>query len=169
MLQIGREEDRGAIVGLANSVGSVSRMLAPTAVGVCQEYGVRVPGYFSAVLALGAAGVALFCCWNLKCTNESPSAVIDRTYYQLFIPTFSLHSHVILHNNYASLLVFTFSSTLMNNNLVQLRSDARTQLPGFDYVWRQTTARMPTYNVNGPSSHAHRGRGQSAVKWSSSS
>ena len=72
MLQRGIEEEKGAIVGLANSVGSVSRMLAPTVVGICQEYGVRVPGYVSAALALGAAGIALVCYLN------SPSPEIEK-------------------------------------------------------------------------------------------
>ena len=72
MLQRGTEEEKGAIVGLANSVGSVSRMLAPTVVGICQEYGVRVPGYVSAALALGAAGIALVCYLN------SPSPEIEQ-------------------------------------------------------------------------------------------
>ena len=65
MLHRGREEN-GAIVGLANSISSVSRMLAPTIVGVSQEYSVTVPGYLSLVLALGAAGVSFGCYWNLK-------------------------------------------------------------------------------------------------------
>ena len=59
MLQRGREEEKGAIVGLANSMSSVSRMLAPSIVGVSQEYSVELAGYLSAVLALVAAGVVL--------------------------------------------------------------------------------------------------------------
>ena len=59
MLQRGREEEKGAIVGLANSMSSVSRMLAPSIVGVSQEYSVEFAGYLSAVLALSAAGVVL--------------------------------------------------------------------------------------------------------------
>ena len=59
MLQRGREEEKGAIVGLANSMSSVSRMLAPSIVGVSQEYSVELAGYLSAVLALIAAGVVL--------------------------------------------------------------------------------------------------------------
>ena len=59
MLQRGREEEKGAIVGLANSMSSVSRMLAPSIVGVSQEYSVELAGYLSAVLALLAAGVVL--------------------------------------------------------------------------------------------------------------
>ena len=59
MLERGREEEKGAIVGLANSMSSVSRMLAPSIVGVSQEYSVEFAGYLSSVLALLAAGVVL--------------------------------------------------------------------------------------------------------------
>ena len=58
MLHRGGDAEKGAIVGLTNSISSISRMLAPTIVGVCQEYSVTVPGYLSSVLALGAAGVS---------------------------------------------------------------------------------------------------------------
>lgn len=71
MLHRGREEEKGAIVGLANSISSTSRMLAPTIVGVSQEYSVAVPGYLSAVLALGAAVVSFACYWNLKPNTTS--------------------------------------------------------------------------------------------------
>ena len=66
MLQRGREKGKGAIVGLANSITSISRMLAPTIVGVSQEYSVDLPGYISAVLAVAAAGVAISCYCYLK-------------------------------------------------------------------------------------------------------
>ena len=64
MLQRGRAEEKGALVGLANSITSISRMLAPSIVGVSQEYSVELPGYLGAVLALLAAGVALVYCWD---------------------------------------------------------------------------------------------------------
>ena len=64
MLQRGGAEDRGAIVGLANSVSSISRMLAPSMVGISQEYSVKLPGYLSATLALAAAGITLVYCWS---------------------------------------------------------------------------------------------------------
>ena len=66
MLQRGRDKEKGAIVGLANSITSISRMLAPTVVGVSQEYSVDLPGYVSAALSVGAAGVALSCYCYLK-------------------------------------------------------------------------------------------------------
>lgn len=75
MIHRGREEEKGAIVGLANSISSISRMLAPTIVGVSQEYSVTVPGYLSLVLALGAAGVSFACYWNLK--PKTTSAEVD--------------------------------------------------------------------------------------------
>ena len=72
MLQRGRAEEKGALVGLANSISSISRMLAPSIVGVSQEYSVELPGYLSAVLALLAAGVALVYCWG-----QSATATLD--------------------------------------------------------------------------------------------
>lgn len=60
MLNRGREEEKGAIVGLANSMSSVSRMLAPSIVGVSQDYSIAFAGYLSAALALVAAGVVLY-------------------------------------------------------------------------------------------------------------
>ena len=60
MLERGKEEEKGAIVGLANSMSSVSRMLAPSIVGVSQEYSVEFAGYLSALLALVAAGLVLY-------------------------------------------------------------------------------------------------------------
>ena len=60
MLHRGREEEKGAIVGLANSMSSVSRMLAPSIVGFSQDYSIEFAGYLSAALALVAAAVALY-------------------------------------------------------------------------------------------------------------
>ena len=54
MLQKGRENERGAIIGLANAMSSVSRMLAPTVVGFAQEYSVELAGYFGALIACTA-------------------------------------------------------------------------------------------------------------------
>ena len=71
MLQRGRAEEKGAIVGLANSISSISRMLAPSIVGISQEYSVRLPGYLSAVLALAASGVALVYCWGQDKTTTT--------------------------------------------------------------------------------------------------
>ena len=75
MLQRGRAEERGAIVGLANSISSISRMLAPSIVGISQEYSVKLPGYLSAVLALAASGVALVYCLgqDAKPNTDKPS------------------------------------------------------------------------------------------------
>lgn len=52
MLERGREDEKGAIIGLGNSMSSVGRMLAPSIVGVGQEYGSEVIGYVSTVLAM---------------------------------------------------------------------------------------------------------------------
>ena len=62
ILQRGRAEEKGAIVGLANSISSISRMIAPSIVGISEEYSVRLPGYLSAVLALATA---CWCCADL--------------------------------------------------------------------------------------------------------
>ena len=74
MLQRGRAEEKGAIVGLANSISSISRMLAPSIVGISQEYSVRLPGYLSAVLALAASGVAL-----VYCLGQEAKTTPDKT------------------------------------------------------------------------------------------
>ena len=72
MLHRGREEEKGALVGLANSMSSLSRMLAPSIVGVIQDYSVEMAGYLSAVLALLAAGVVL-----LNPIEQNPSSNYD--------------------------------------------------------------------------------------------
>lgn len=78
MLQRGKEEEKGAIVGLSSSISSISRMLAPTIVGVSQEYSVGLPGYLSAILAVGAAGVALSCYCYLQ--TRPTSVEVDDNY-----------------------------------------------------------------------------------------
>ena len=55
MLQRGRGGDEGAILGFKNSLSSLCRMLAPSVVGVAQEYGSRTGGYLSVLLSLMAA------------------------------------------------------------------------------------------------------------------
>ena len=50
-LQRAREDEKGAIIGLSNSINSVSRMLAPTIVGLAQEYSSEMAGYISSGLA----------------------------------------------------------------------------------------------------------------------
>ena len=57
MLERGSPEERGAIIGLGNSINSLSRMLAPTLVGLAQEFGTETAGYLAALLALLAATV----------------------------------------------------------------------------------------------------------------
>ena len=52
--------EQGSIMGLANSMNSVSRMLAPSIVGVSQEYMLSLLDILSALLALAAAGLVLF-------------------------------------------------------------------------------------------------------------
>ena len=79
MLQRGREEEKGAIIGLANSISSISRMLAPSIVGVSQEYSVELSGYLSAVLALVAAGVVLVCYWGLTDLQDPTSMYIRKS------------------------------------------------------------------------------------------
>ena len=58
-LERGREDERGAIIGLGNSISSLSRMLAPSLVGLAQEYSTEATGYLSFVLALMATGASL--------------------------------------------------------------------------------------------------------------
>ena len=60
MLKRGREDEKGAIIGLANSTSSVSRMLAPSIVGVVQEFSSEAVGYLSAGLAAVTVGMLLF-------------------------------------------------------------------------------------------------------------
>ena len=60
MLERGREDERGAIIGLGNSISSLSRMLAPSIVGLAQEYSTEAAGYLSFVLALTATGISLW-------------------------------------------------------------------------------------------------------------
>jgi len=56
-LQRAREDEKGAIIGLSNSINSVSRMLAPTIVGLAQEQSSEMPGYVSSGLSLVAVAV----------------------------------------------------------------------------------------------------------------
>lgn len=55
MLERGQENEKGAIIGMGNSVSSIARMLAPSIVGVGQEYGSEAIGYLCSGLA--AVGV----------------------------------------------------------------------------------------------------------------
>ena len=54
VLQHGRDDEKGAIIGFLTSLTSVPRMLAPTVLGIAQEYGSRTAGLVSASLALVA-------------------------------------------------------------------------------------------------------------------
>ena len=56
-LQRTREDEKGAIIGLSSSINSVSRMLAPTLVGLAQEQSSEMPGYVSSGLSLVAVAV----------------------------------------------------------------------------------------------------------------
>jgi len=56
-LQRAREDEKGAIIGLSNSINSVSRMLAPTIMGLAQEQSSEMPGYISSGLSLVAVAV----------------------------------------------------------------------------------------------------------------
>lgn len=54
MLESGRPDEKGAILGFTYSLSSISRMLAPSVVGVAQEFGSLVCACFAAFLALAA-------------------------------------------------------------------------------------------------------------------
>lgn len=59
MLALGRADEKGAILGFSYSLTSFSRMLAPSIVGVAQEFGSMACCWFAAILALaGLVGVA---------------------------------------------------------------------------------------------------------------
>ena len=55
MLSRVSEEEKGAVIGLSNSISSGSRMLSPGLVGVAQEFSNELAGYVSAGLAMTAA------------------------------------------------------------------------------------------------------------------
>ena len=57
MLLKGQEDQRGEIIGLGDSVASVSRMVGPSMVGLLQEGGVATAGYAGSGLACAAAMV----------------------------------------------------------------------------------------------------------------
>eukprot|EP00731_Ephydatia_muelleri_P017076 Em0010g174a len=57
MLLKGQEDQRGEIIGLGDSVASVSRMVGPSIVGLLQEGGVATAGYAGSGLACAAAMV----------------------------------------------------------------------------------------------------------------
>lgn len=54
MLESGRPDEKGAILGLTYSLSSISRMLAPSVVGVAQEFGSLACCSLAAMLALAA-------------------------------------------------------------------------------------------------------------------
>ena len=60
MLERGRADEKGAIIGLGNSISSFSRMLAPIIVGLTQEYSTEATGYLSFILALTATAISLY-------------------------------------------------------------------------------------------------------------
>ena len=51
-LRRGREDERGAIVGLTGSIAAFSRTLAPALVGMLQEVNSNLPGYFASIFSL---------------------------------------------------------------------------------------------------------------------
>ena len=55
MLSRVTEGEKGAVIGLNNSINSVSRMFSPSLVGVAQEFSNELAGYVSAGLAMVAA------------------------------------------------------------------------------------------------------------------
>ena len=55
MLSRVMEEEKGAVIGLSNSISSGSRMLSPGLVGVAQEFSNELAGYVSVGLAMTAA------------------------------------------------------------------------------------------------------------------
>ena len=57
MLERGRPDERGAIIGVGAAMASVSRMLAPGIVGVAQEYGSETVGYICTGLTILAVTV----------------------------------------------------------------------------------------------------------------
>lgn len=57
MLMKGQEDQRGMIIGMGDSVASVSRMVGPSVVGLLQEWGVYASGYAGSMLAGAAAMV----------------------------------------------------------------------------------------------------------------
>ena len=61
LLQRGRENERGAIIGVGAAMASLSRMIAPGIVGVAQEYGSEVVGYMCAGLTLVAVTILIGC------------------------------------------------------------------------------------------------------------
>ena len=61
LLQRGRENERGAIIGVGAAMASLSRMIAPGIVGVAQEYGSEVVGYLCAGLTLVAVTILIGC------------------------------------------------------------------------------------------------------------
>ena len=54
-----RPEEKGAIVGLSNSIASLSRILSPTLAGLLQEHSFTAPGFCSAALATMALGIVV--------------------------------------------------------------------------------------------------------------
>lgn len=54
MLERGRTDEKGAILGVTYSLSSISRMLAPSIVGVTQELGSRECVYLAALFALAS-------------------------------------------------------------------------------------------------------------------
>lgn len=57
MLMKGQEDQRGMIIGMGDSVASISRMVGPSVVGLLQEWGVYASGYAGSMLAGAAAMV----------------------------------------------------------------------------------------------------------------
>lgn len=70
MLQRGRENERGAIIGVGAAMASLSRMIAPGIVGVAQEYGSEVVGYLCAGLTLAAVTILIMCFRNREIVSK---------------------------------------------------------------------------------------------------
>ena len=54
-----RDDEKGEIIGLGYSITSISRMLAPSFVGVAQEWSSQLSGFVSAILALIASALVV--------------------------------------------------------------------------------------------------------------
>ena len=54
MLERGRPDEKGAILGFTYSISSICHMFSPSLVGVAQEFGGQVRVYLAAVFAVSA-------------------------------------------------------------------------------------------------------------------
>ena len=59
MLSRGKDEDKGAIIGLSNSVSSISRVIAPNVLGILQEISTSTAGKASGLITLSGVAITL--------------------------------------------------------------------------------------------------------------